>query len=362
MDTFDSNSGPDIVDPEDDLLTGTSISMDTDGDGYAETVFVDSDGDGIAEMTIVEDYDTGTAEITIDTDGDGEQETYIETPLANLQDGSEVTDNGGGDEPFVDPNLVDPFEDHTDGDNTDDDTIHGDPQAEIEFHQTQGAENTCLPTSVSMVATELLGEHVDQADVAQMAEDHGFMGESGMSMDGGVTLLNDLGLDAELHTGGTMDDLRTALDGDTDVIIGLDAADLYNGDGGPFDQGMLSGHAVVITGIDDEAGVVYINDPAFPDGAGVEIPIAQFEDAWTDSDHAMISVADPTPDDTTTTDTTDLTSSDGGVAVPTDDYDHLHAGDSATDSGTDSTTVPADGSWLENARAVILPMVFKVQA
>ena len=65
---------------------------------------------------------------------------------------------------------------------------------------------------------------------------------------------------------------------------------------------------------------------------------------------------------TTTTDTTDLTTSDDGVAVPTDDYDHLHAGDSATDSGTDSTTVPADGSWLENARAVILPMVFKVQA
>lgn len=353
MDTFDSNSGPDIVDPDDDLLTGTSISMDVDGDGFAETSFVDADGDGIADMTVVEDYDSGMAEITIDTDGDGEQETYIETPIDQLDGGDDV-DDVDGDEPFVDPSVVDPFEDSTDDP---DDGIHGDPQAEIEFHQTQGADNTCLPTSVSMVATELLGEHIDQADVAQMAEDHGFMGETGMTMDGGVTLLNDLGLDAELHTGGTLDDLRTALDGDTDVIIGLDAADLYSGDGGPFDQGMLSGHAVVITGIDDEAGVVYINDPAFPDGAGVEIPIDQFEDAWTDSDHAMITVADPVPEDETVDATT--VSTDDTATAPTDDYDHLSSAETETTGSTDDTT---GESWLEHTRAIILPMVFKVEA
>ena len=360
MDTFDSNSGPDIVDPDDDLLTGTSISMDTDGDGYAETTFVDADGNGIGDMTIVEDYDTGMVAMTIDTDGDGQQETYIETPIDELGDDSD------DEEPFVDPTVTELFEDPDTVDDPDD-GIHGDPQAEIEFHQTQGADNTCLPTSVSMVATELLGEHVDQADVAQMAEDHGFMGESGMSMDGGVTLLNDLGLDAELRTGGTMDDLRTALDGDTDVIIGLDAADLYSGDGGPFDQGMLSGHAVVITGIDDEAGVVYINDPAFPDGAGVEIPIEQFDDAWTDSDHSMITVADPTPDDDTTATDTTLTdpgadlSSDGTGSAPTDDYDHPHGTDGGGTTGTTDTADAGGESWLDNTRAIILPMVFRVQ-
>src|SRR5690606_26684941 len=73
------------------------------------------------------------------------------------------------------------------------------------------------------------------------------------------------------------------------IIVGIDSADVYNGGGGPFDPGMEAGHAVVITGIDDgPPGMVYINDPGFPDGAGVAIEMDMFIDAWEDSDNTMV--------------------------------------------------------------------------
>ena len=108
-----------------------------------------------------------------------------------------------------------------------------------------------------------------------------------MSMEGGLQLLEHYGIEAEVQTG-SMDQLRDMLDANTPVIIGLDSDDLYGVGDQPFADDFVAGHAVVITGIDDEAGLVYINDPGFPDGAGVAIPIEQFEDAWQDGDHMMI--------------------------------------------------------------------------
>ena len=107
------------------------------------------------------------------------------------------------------------------------------------------------------------------------------------------------------------------LDAGAPVIIGLDSDDLYGAGDAPFADDMVAGHAVVITGIDDEAGLVYINDPGFPDGAGVAIPIEEFEDAWTDADHTMIVADDPAidsnVDDTLPADQTDEVSGLGRV-------------------------------------------------
>src|SRR5690606_5770719 len=137
----------------------------------------------------------------------------------------------------------------------------------------------CLPTSVSMVLTEITGSEVPQGELVDLANELELLGPDGMTIEGGVQLLEHYGVDAEATTG-SVDDLRTMLDEGRPVIIGLDADDLYGAGDGPFESDLVSGHAVVITGIDDEAGVVYINDPGFPDGAGVAIPLEDFEDAW----------------------------------------------------------------------------------
>ena len=282
-----------------------TMSFDGDGDGFAETTMVDFDGDGISDMfstvdaaggehvtldsdgdgmldTVVSDFDgDGTYDLaSTDTDGDGQLDTSFDPETGEPVDGSGDDDEPEPfiveEEPVVDPEL-------------DDDGIHGDPMADVPYHQAQVGPNDCLPTSVAMVLTEVLGNEVPQGDVVDLANELGLLAETGMSAEGGVQLLEHYGVDAEVGSG-TMDDLRASLDAGDQVIIGLDSDDLYGQGDAPFADDMVAGHAVVITGIDDEAGLVYINDPGFPDGAGVAISIEAFEDAWQDSDNTMILV------------------------------------------------------------------------
>ncbi len=282
--------------------TGTSeyapstgaISYDSDGDGIADTTVYDFDGDGIADAFEVYDAQTGTDVIMVDTDGDG----VLDTAIADLDgDGTFETgmydsDGDGWLDTALDPSTMsdtttstdDPFDT-----GSDDDTVHGDPMADIDYHQAQASTNDCLPTSVAMVLSEVTGDDVLAGDLVDLANELDVLGADGMSMADGVTLLEHYGVDAEVETG-TLDDLREMLDADRPVIIGLDADDLYGMGDAPFADDMVSGHAVVITGIDDETGMVYINDPGFPDGAGVAIPIDEFADAWADSDNSMITI------------------------------------------------------------------------
>ncbi len=319
----------DNANPEDPYTTDTAsydptnLSFDSDGDGVADTTMVDFDGDGIADAFITTDaqggqligldvdddgqIDTilsdvngdGVIDLALqDTDGDGQLDTQIDPETGHAisdpfhtGDDSQVVDHNGH---VIDHNghvIVDDgtgsTDDNTPGSADDDPNVHGDPMAEIPYHQAQVGSNDCLPTSVAMVLSEITGAEVPQGDVVDLANELQLLGPTGMSIEGGVALLDHYGVDAQVETG-SIDELRTMLDNGDQIIIGLDSDDLYGAGDQPFADDMVAGHAVVITGIDDEAGVVYINDPGFPDGAGVAISIDEFEDAWTDANHEMI--------------------------------------------------------------------------
>jgi len=298
-----------------DTFSTTSMSVDMDQDGFAETTITDFDGDGVGDAFDSIDPNTGTEMIALDSDGDGLLDTVVSDADGDgvFETAMTDTDGDGQLDTSFDPNTGEttdgpftPFDDgstdttdgtETDDSDTEDDGIHGDPMAEIPYHQAQAGNNDCLPTSIAMVLSEATGTDVPASDVVDLANQLGVLGETGMSMDDGLALLEHWGVDAQVETG-SLDELRTLLDADTPVIIGLDADDLYGTGDSPFSDDLVSGHAVVITGIDDEAGLVYINDPGFPDGAGVAISISEFEDAWTDADHTMI-VAEADGDGTT---------------------------------------------------------------
>jgi uncharacterized protein YvpB len=311
MDDYTTTTIPDCYDDMSDtsgamdtsMSAAPSLTIDLDGDGWSETIVTDLTGDGVADMYDWLDPTTGEHVIMMDTDldgvldmavadtdGDGEFDTLLD-PATGEEISAELPFDPAED-PGVDPSsTIDPIT--IDPEAVIDEDVHGDPMAEIPYHQAQVSDNDCLPTSVAMVATEALGLDVPQADLVDLANELDLLGPDGMSLEGGVTLLEHYGLGAEVQSG-SMDDLRTLLDNGTPVIIGLDADDLYGVGDAPFADDFAMGHAVVITGIDDEAGVVYINDPGFPDGAGVAVPIEDFEDAWIDGDNTMIVVdADP---------------------------------------------------------------------
>jgi len=308
--TDESYTDESYTEPSYDSSFDGNMSVDSDGDGFAETTFIDFDGDGVSDAVSTIDAATGAEYVGIDVDMDGQLDTMLVDSDGDgvVDEASSDTDGDGvldtkldpetgepTDEPFVlDPEAVDGSE-GTEETPIDDDSVHGDPMAEIPYHQAQVGPNDCLPTSVAMVLTEITGSEVPQGDLVDLANELDLLGPTGMSMEGGLQLLEHYGVDAEVQTG-SMDDLRTMLDNGDPIIIGLDSDDLYGEGDAPFTDDLVAGHAVVITGIDDEAGVVYINDPGFPDGAGVAISIEAFEDAWADADNTMI-VAEAAGDD-----------------------------------------------------------------
>ena len=142
----------------------TNTAVDTDGDGFAETTFIDFDGDGISDAMSTIDAATGAEYVGLDTDMDGQLDTMVVDSDGDGAIDSASTDTDGDGqldteldpetgEPLDDPFELDPGVAETDdgtGETTlDDDSVHGDPMAEIPYHQAQVGPNDCLPTSVS---------------------------------------------------------------------------------------------------------------------------------------------------------------------------------------------------------------------
>ncbi len=339
---------------------GLSIAVDFDGDGWSETIVTDTNADGIGDAYDFVDPYTGMQIIALDADLDGLLDTMVvdndgdgefdEAMIDSDGDGEFETELDPGvttvpfDDPALDPALDAESADNDESDDSDD-GVHGQPMAEIPYHQAQVGPNDCLPTSVAMVLSEATGTTIPQADLVDLAEGLGVLGPDGMSLEGGVQLLDHYGVDAEVQTG-SLDDLRTLLDQGTPVIIGLDADDLYGMGDQPFSDDIVSGHAVVITGIDDEAGLVYLNDPGFPDGAGVAVPLDDFEDAWVDGGNSMIVAdLDDTRTDTTTGTTTDTTTDMG---VP--------AGSTIADGAASGASAASRSDELALIDLVLLPL------
>lgn len=319
--TFDQATGTTYVETD---LNGDGyvdvVEADLDGDGILETAAHDLDGDGYIDAEVVVDPTSGASTVVMDTDADGVadalfidhdgdgvvDEAYSAPGGTHDPDGSRTDDASDPANP-VDPSNP-PDENGLDGSMTTnpdyfvtedelpvagDDGIHGDPREDIEYHTVQPGPVDCLPTSVSMIVSEVTGVEVSAEAVVDLANESGFMTDTGMSLDNSLALLQAYGVDATLETG-SADALRDALDNGDEVIIGLDSADLYADGGGPFDPGMAAGHAVVLTGIDDgPPAYVYINDPAFTDGAGVQVPLDEFLDAWQDAEYQMVTVEAP---------------------------------------------------------------------
>jgi hypothetical protein len=297
---LDGDGVTDMYHVVDEISGAEALGFDVNGDGALDTMVVDIDGDGT--------FDGGM----MDTDGDGELDTEFDP-----NSGGTPSASSNEDPPFpVEENDSDAIAPVAEQPDTDSDSIHGEPMAEIAYHQAQAGNNDCLPTSVSMVLSEITGQTVPAADVTALATKMGLLSENGMTLQEGVLLLNEFGVEAEVQTG-SLDGLRSMLDNGTQVIIGLDSDDLYGSGDAPFEDNLVMGHAVVITGIDDEAGLVYINDPGFPDGAGIAIPIDQFEDAWTDTGHSLLvvkdSAADAAPETSGVAGTPDSTADDSLV-------------------------------------------------
>ena len=101
-----------------------------------------------------------------------------------------------------------------------------------------------------------------------------------------------------------MDALQQQLSAGHHVLVSVDAEKIWQAIGlpGVGPDGGHADHAVEVTGIDTDKGVVYLNDtgntadPGNPHaGAGEAVDIRVFEQAWATSGHEMVATTDTDP-------------------------------------------------------------------
>lgn len=274
------------------------VETDLDGDQVPDVVQADADQDGYLETT--EFAGTGTTLVT-GTDGlvlaveeTGPAEVTPDAYPAYSPEDVLVADPSAAVAAEPEPAAEDLVPAG--------DALHGDPVAEAELWFEQAENGFCVPASVAMIVAEFTG-----ADGAAALEDDtvgaavelglltGGPGDwSGLTADQAEVLLEHFGVEAHVETG-SADALRQYLDEGRSVMVGVDSDEVWYpavdddtaADAGPD-------HAVVVTGVDDEAGVVYLNDPGSPDGRGWTMSLADFEDAWADGGNQMV-VTDGAP-------------------------------------------------------------------
>jgi hypothetical protein len=214
------------------------------------------------------------------------------------------------------------------------------------LRQRDPQEGLHLPAAAAMVISEYLGGPFDlQYDArlntgaeafeltgGRLAGEPGLW--EGMSLEDGAAALEHYGIDAHVEHG-NVSSLDRYLEEGRSIILSVDADELAGQDDDSSPAERTADHALVLSAIDEDAGVAILQDPANPRGDGFEVSLADLEDAWADSANGMV-----------VTDTAGRDFGDERAAMPSDEA-AKHDDEQAERIRT-----------LGPAGAVILPIVF----
>lgn len=303
---------------------GFEAVVDTDLDGVADDAWVaDANGDGEPDLRVLRSDGGYLVQLDADVDGVFEREVRL-THDELVQVSPEVAallappDAAGGDpaqSPAQSPvqSPLPPPQDASEespwGDPApepepapeglvEDGRLVGDPAGASEHWFEQAANGFCAPACITQIVAEYTGvPALDEQGFVSLANELrvftvGPDGVPGMSMDGAEELLEAAGVPAEQEAGDTSSLLGWLEEG-RGVMVAVDSGELWYGEQA---EGDAADHAVLVTGVDTERGVVYLSDPGHPDGDAVEYPLSQFEDAWADSGGAALVCDEPSPD------------------------------------------------------------------
>ncbi len=272
----EDTNGDDIADT---VNTETTIDSDNDfrPDYYSVTEEVDVNGNGVADFIIFSEDINGDPvfdAVTQWDDPDGE-ENWEEV----CSDGMELADA----EAY---NVYDHFE----PENSDGNGIIGDPGDAMESWHVQSG-NTCAVVSQEFALESIFDREFDEDELRELAEDNGWY-NNGTSMEDVGKIMEYYGVNVEQSIGNSLDDLKESLAEGNQVIVGVDADELWSGQNEEmFGPGMDADHAIQVIGFDESDmanPMVIINDSGVANGQGVMVPAEEFLDAWEDSGCFMV--------------------------------------------------------------------------
>jgi hypothetical protein len=183
---------------------------------------------------------------------------------------------------------------------SDDSHIIGEPDNDGTYWQQQGYPDTCAIKSQGFILERFIGHKIPEKDLVKLAEDEGYYepGHGTMINDVGQ-ILEHYGIPVEQTYNNALDDLIDKLQHNQKIIVGVDANEIWTNS--PLEQlkdlifPPEANHAVEVIGYDTENQKVILNDPGYPYGKELPVPLSDFKEAWQDSDNFMMFTQDSAP-------------------------------------------------------------------
>lgn len=164
----------------------------------------------------------------------------------------------------------------------------GDPLQDAMHYQAQTHSDTCAIVSQQGILKQF-NIDLTETDLREYAASQGWYEPGGGTPLSDVgNLLEAAGIDTHRVVDASLSDIETELQRGHKVIVGLDANEVWTPEGGfnPFNWWRAelpdAGHAVWVTGVDREAGLVYMNDSGHYHGQARAVSIEDFRNAWQD--------------------------------------------------------------------------------
>jgi hypothetical protein len=197
------------------------------------------------------------------------------------------------------PDPLIPDDTAPDADQAPGDGVYGSPTAWTADWFWQEVDGYCGPSAAAQLVSECTGLDISNPQqLVDRALELGLFKDGdptqGMTMKSLETLLEDQNVPCHSEYS-SLDDLKGKLAGGYGVIAMIDSGEVWYPDQ-ELGEDDAPDHVVVVAGIDEARGVVILSDPGDPNGNQSEVPIAQFEDAWADSDKQMLVSDDVDPD------------------------------------------------------------------
>lgn len=179
--------------------------------------------------------------------------------------------------------------------------LYGDPDGMAGWMIEQSYDDCAIMASADVIG-QITGKQPDEEEIVAFARTTPSVSRPGdMIYDmsegdddpNGGTIFEDLpivlghyGVHGEFVEGAGLQDLERILGNDGAVMVSLNSETIWDVDG----DRTIPDHAVVVTGVDTDAGIVHLNDSGTPDGADEQLSIETFTAAWQASGNEMVAV------------------------------------------------------------------------
>lgn len=165
----------------------------------------------------------------------------------------------------------------------------GNPWDDAAYWQQQEAPYSCAVAAQRGVLESIYQRQFSEHELAQVSLEQGWHDPvAGTPPDALGRLLEYHGVRVEDRFGTPWSAVLEAWDRGDEVIVPLDASEMWHPQAGPNGQLLEQpdlGHAVWVTGRHQDAKGewhVVVNDPGRPDGRAMVVSLADFENAWED--------------------------------------------------------------------------------